>query len=117
VKQRVEWDAEKERITSLFFALCISVTVSGVSNLASQPYVRFIILPLASLGAMQRMSDRQKTLAAHGVLMSDERLPMTQLDYRNLTCVKGPVLVHGEEEAGRAAAQGRNPISEPLVWS
>ena len=32
------------------------------------------------LRAMQRMDDRQKTLAAHGVLMSDERLQVTVLD-------------------------------------
>lgn len=53
------------------------------------------------LRAMQRMSDRQKTLAAHGVLMSDERLPVVVLDYRDLKSIEGRVLVHGEEEDGR----------------
>ena len=53
------------------------------------------------LRAMQRMSDRQKTLAMHGVLMSDERLPVAVLDYRNLKSIEGRVLVHGEEENGR----------------
>jgi type IV secretory pathway VirD2 relaxase len=53
------------------------------------------------LRAMQRMSDRQKTLAVHGVLMSDERLPVAVLDYRNLNSIEGRVLVHGEEENGR----------------
>ncbi len=57
------------------------------------------------LRAMQRMTDRQKTLAAHGVLMSDERLPITVLDYRKLTSVEGRILVHGEEEVGREAGR------------
>ncbi len=54
------------------------------------------------LRAMQRMGDRQKTLAAHGVLKSDDRLPVTSLDNRSLKSVEGRVLVHGEEEAGRS---------------
>jgi type IV secretory pathway VirD2 relaxase len=51
------------------------------------------------LRAMQRSADRQKTLAAHGALLSDERLQMTVLDLRSLTTVEGRVLVHGEEES------------------
>jgi type IV secretory pathway VirD2 relaxase len=51
------------------------------------------------LRAMQRTADRQKTLAVHGVLRSDDRLPMTTLDARDLTAIDGRVLVHGEEEA------------------
>ncbi len=51
------------------------------------------------LRAMQRSADRQKTLAAHGVLLSDDRLPMTTLDIRDLTSIDGRTLVHGEEEA------------------
>jgi type IV secretory pathway VirD2 relaxase len=50
------------------------------------------------LRAMQRASDRQKTLAAHGVPMSDERLPIEMLDMRQLTAVEGRILVHGQEE-------------------
>jgi hypothetical protein len=50
------------------------------------------------LRAMQRTADWQKTLAAHGVLMSDERLPMTTLEMRDLTSVEGRILVQGEEE-------------------
>jgi type IV secretory pathway VirD2 relaxase len=50
------------------------------------------------LRAMQRTSDRQKVLAAHGVLISDERLPMEALDLRRLTPIEGRVLVHGEDE-------------------
>ena len=57
------------------------------------------------LRAMQRIGDRQKTLAAHGVVMSDARLLVTTLDYRNLKTVEGRVLVHGEEESGRAAGR------------
>lgn len=50
------------------------------------------------LRAMQRASDRQKTLTAHGVPMSDERLPIEILDVRQLTAVEGRVLVHGQDE-------------------
>ncbi|MFZ0934128.1 MAG: DUF3363 domain-containing protein [Bryobacteraceae bacterium] len=50
------------------------------------------------LRAMQRTSDRQRTLAAHGALVSDERLPMEVLDVRQITSVEGRVLVHGQEE-------------------
>jgi len=35
--------------------------------------------------AMQRSADRQRTLTAHGVLLSDQRLPMRTLDVRNLS--------------------------------
>jgi hypothetical protein len=51
------------------------------------------------LRAMQRGADRQRTLAAHGALLSDDRLPMTTLDVRDLTSIDGRILVHGEEEA------------------
>jgi type IV secretory pathway VirD2 relaxase len=51
------------------------------------------------LRAMQRSADRQKTLAAHGALISDERLQMTVLDLRSLTALEGRILVHGEEES------------------
>ena len=57
------------------------------------------------LRAMQRSADRQKMLAAHGVLMSDERLPLVVLDLRSLTTVEGRILVHGEEETGRQAGR------------
>jgi hypothetical protein len=58
------------------------------------------------LRAMQRVGDRQKMLASHGIPMSDERLSVATLEYRNLTSVEGRVLVHGEEEVGRAAGRG-----------
>lgn len=51
------------------------------------------------LRAMQRSADRQKTLVAHGVLMSDDRLPTAVLDLSSLTSVEGRILVHGEEES------------------
>jgi hypothetical protein len=45
------------------------------------------------LRAMQKTADRQKMLAAHGVLMSDERLPIepvqwgqTPVDSRPCSC-------------------------------
>ncbi|HZL25972.1 MAG TPA: DUF3363 domain-containing protein [Acidobacteriaceae bacterium] len=57
------------------------------------------------LRAMQRSADRQKTLAAHGVLMSDERLPLAVFDFRRLTTLEGRILVHGEEDTGRQAGR------------
>jgi hypothetical protein len=52
---------------------------------------------------MQRSTDHQKTLVAHGALMSDDRLPLVVLDFRELTTVEGRILVHGEDESsGRA---------------
>jgi type IV secretory pathway VirD2 relaxase len=50
------------------------------------------------LRAMQRTADRQRTLAAHGALMSDERLPIEVLDLKQVTSVEGRVLVHGQDE-------------------
>jgi len=50
------------------------------------------------LRAMQRTADRQRTLAAHGALMSDERLPIEVLDWRPFASVEGRVLVHGQDE-------------------
>lgn len=50
------------------------------------------------LRAMQRTIDRQKTLAAHGVVMSDSRLAIEALDSTKMTAVEGRVLVHGQEE-------------------
>jgi type IV secretory pathway VirD2 relaxase len=57
------------------------------------------------LRAMQRSADRQKMLAAHGVLMSDERLPLALLDFRRLTTLEGRILVHGEEDMGSQAGR------------
>jgi type IV secretory pathway VirD2 relaxase len=51
------------------------------------------------LRAMQRATDRQKMLAANGALLSDERLPLTVLDFRKLRRVEGRVVAHGEEES------------------
>jgi hypothetical protein len=50
------------------------------------------------LRAMQRTADRQRTLAAHGALMSDERLPVEVLDLTLAASVEGWVLVHGQDE-------------------
>jgi type IV secretory pathway VirD2 relaxase len=55
------------------------------------------------LRAMQRTTDRQRTLAAHGISMSDDRLPIDVLDVRTFTAVEGRILVHGQDEqAGRS---------------
>jgi len=50
------------------------------------------------LRAIQRTADRQKTLAAHGVPLSDDRLPIDVLDMHDLTAVEGRILVHGQDE-------------------
>ncbi len=52
-----------------------------------------------ALRAMQRLGDRQKSLAAHGVPVSDTRLPLVMFDLRNCTTLEGRILVHGEDEA------------------
>ena len=50
------------------------------------------------LRAMQRTADRQRTLTAHGALMSDERLHIELLDLSQTVSVEGRVLVHGQDE-------------------
>ncbi|MGC4052855.1 MAG: DUF3363 domain-containing protein [Paludibaculum sp.] len=57
------------------------------------------------LKAMQRANDRQKMLASHGTLLSDERLPLVVTDMRRLKILEGRVLGHGEEEGGRGAGR------------
>ena len=57
------------------------------------------------LKAMQRSGDRQKMLASHGALLSDERLPLVVLDMRKLKTLEGRVLAHGEEELGKGAGR------------
>ena len=57
------------------------------------------------LKAMQRSADRQKMLASHGTLLSDERLPLVVLDMRKLKTLDGRVLAHGEEEVGKSAGR------------
>jgi hypothetical protein len=51
-----------------------------------------------ALRAMQRLGDRQKILATHGVPVSDTRLPLVMFDLRNCTTLEGRILVHGEDE-------------------
>jgi hypothetical protein len=57
------------------------------------------------LRAMQRVNDRQKMLAAHGALLSGERLQLVVDDPRKLKSLEGRVVLHGEEEASREAGQ------------
>jgi hypothetical protein len=54
---------------------------------------------------MQLAGDRQKTLSAHGAMLSDPRLQIAVLDPRKLSSVEGRVLAHGEEESGNAAGR------------
>jgi type IV secretory pathway VirD2 relaxase len=77
----------------------ISLETLGLSQRAS-PSVWHVRDDFADiLRAMQRSADRQKTLAAHGVLKSDDRLPMAVLNLGELTTLEGRILVHGEEES------------------
>ena len=53
----------------------------------------------AALRMMQRTSDRQRVLASHGALLSDERLPLEVTGFRDITrLVEGRVVAHGQEE-------------------
>jgi exonuclease III len=49
---------------------------------------------------MKRAADNQKTLAAHGALLSDPRLQLSAPNWRDITSLEGRVLSHGEEENG-----------------
>jgi len=51
-----------------------------------------------ALRAIQRLGDRRKILVAHGVPVSDARLPLVMFDLRNCTTLEGRILVHGEDE-------------------
>jgi len=51
-----------------------------------------------ALRAMQRLGDWQKAMAAHGVPVSDARLPLVMFDLRRCTTLEGRILVHGEDE-------------------
>lgn len=53
------------------------------------------------LRTMQRISDRQKTLAQHQSLASDPRLPFQVENWRMLGNLEGRILAHGEEESGK----------------
>jgi type IV secretory pathway VirD2 relaxase len=57
------------------------------------------------LKAMQRAGDRQKMLAAHGAVLSDDRLQIVVLDWRKMRMLEGRVLVHGEDELGSGAGR------------
>lgn len=50
------------------------------------------------LRTLQRSTDRQKMLAAHGALLSDPRLTFEIADIRKLKIVEGRVLLHAEDE-------------------
>jgi len=52
----------------------------------------------AVLRMVERTKDRQRVLAAHGALLSDERLPLAVTDFREMTLIEGRVLAHGQEE-------------------
>jgi type IV secretory pathway VirD2 relaxase len=51
------------------------------------------------LRAMQRATDRQKTLAAHGALLSDERLRLEVTPLSDVHELEGRVLGHGQEDS------------------
>jgi type IV secretory pathway VirD2 relaxase len=51
------------------------------------------------LRAMQRATDRQKTLTAHGALLSDERLRLEVTPLSDVNELEGRVLGHGQEDS------------------
>src|ERR1700676_2360899 len=53
------------------------------------------------LRTLQQSSDRQKTLAAHGALVSDKRLPLQVTTLHQLQRVAGRVLLHTEDDQTR----------------
>lgn len=55
---------------------------------------------LTVLKAMQQIGDRQRMLAAHQALLSDERLPLVVTEQRSIKHLEGRVLGHGEGEDG-----------------
>jgi type IV secretory pathway VirD2 relaxase len=54
-----------------------------------------------ALKAMKRAADNQKTLAAHGALLSDQRLQLSAPNWADVSSLEGRVLSHGEEEDGK----------------
>jgi len=50
------------------------------------------------LRTMQRTNDRQKMLARHAALVSDERLPLQITPFSGISALEGRVLGHGHEE-------------------
>jgi type IV secretory pathway VirD2 relaxase len=50
------------------------------------------------LRTMQRTTDRQKMLARHAALVSDERLPLQITPFPAISALEGRVLGHGQEE-------------------
>jgi len=56
------------------------------------------------LRMIERTKDRQRVIAAHGALLSDERLPFAVTSFRDITHLQGRVLAHGQEYA--AAGDG-----------
>ena len=50
------------------------------------------------LRTMQRTTDRQKMLARHAALVSDERLPLQITQFSAISVLEGRVLGHGHEE-------------------
>jgi type IV secretory pathway VirD2 relaxase/Arc/MetJ-type ribon-helix-helix transcriptional regulator len=108
-------------VGSQYFTISRSPTQTGLSDMARsrtrRDVARLVVLRQMGLAestapgtwrlrrdiehvlrAMQRTVDRQRTLAAHGTLMSDERLPIEVLDLRQVSSVEGRVLVHGQDE-------------------
>jgi len=51
------------------------------------------------LRAIQQAGDRQKTLAAYGALLSDQRLPLQVTSPANINKLEGRVLGHGQEDS------------------
>src|SRR5437667_4657455 len=133
VAQTQRHDVSQQRFTSLDRAITQDNPADGqsshflVSRNPAQPRNQYVIARLrtlesmglaeaagadqwlvrqdleTALRAMQRLGGRQKVLAAHGVPVSDTRLPLAMFDLRKCTTLEGRILVHGEDEgSGRS---------------
>jgi hypothetical protein len=89
-------ESARRHVNHLISRLALSsargLRISGAEYLAARAR------PGRAFWAMKSTSDRQRTLAAHGVPISDQRLPLQVLDLRQLTTVEGRILVHGTDE-------------------
>ena len=104
---RLERDYVKHGIRSIAEDLCTRQLGYRTQSDVAQAQHREVSLVRqdleTALRAMQRLGDRQKILAAHGVPVSDTRLPLAMFDLGKCTTLEGRILVHGEDEgSGRS---------------
>jgi type IV secretory pathway VirD2 relaxase len=91
------WDDVKDRRAQLLSARLRALQTMGLAvQIDNQSWaVRQDFQEV--LKAMQKVQDRQKVIAKHGVLTSDPRLPVELTSMRDLQYLEGRVLVHDED--------------------